>query len=273
MTTYAIGDIQGCQAELMSLLERIAFNPQHDTVWLCGDLVNRGPQSLQTLRWAKSLGQSVVTVLGNHDLKLLALAHGVADSSPHDTLDAVLSAQDCSALIDWLLQQPLLHTGPEHLLVHAGLVPQWTLAQAQQQAAAVSGLLQDSRTATGFLRSLAQRHPPLLDPATLTSDTDKLIYATKALTNVRLCDAVGRLLLNFTAPPAQAPAGFAPWYTWAHPRPQGLPVIFGHWSALGLYQSPVATCLDSGCVWGRQLTALRLHDGQTVQTSGLAQQR
>jgi bis(5'-nucleosyl)-tetraphosphatase (symmetrical) len=269
MTTYAIGDIQGCHTELMFLLQRLSFNPDIDTLWLCGDLVNRGPQSLQTLRWAKSLGGSVVCVLGNHDLRLLALAHGVADASPKDTLDAVLAAADCSQLIDWLLQQPFVHTGASHLMVHAGLVPQWTLDEAQQLAKAAANLLRGSGTAAAFLQNLAQRQEPLLDPTTLTSCADKLLYAVKALTTVRFCDAAGRLLLNFSAPPAQAPAGFAPWYSWAHARAPGLPVVFGHWAALGLYQSPAATCLDSGCVWGSKLTALRLHDGHIVQAPGL----
>jgi bis(5'-nucleosyl)-tetraphosphatase (symmetrical) len=256
MATYAIGDIQGCFASFRLLLERISFTPKTDKLWLVGDLVNRGPESLATLRFIKNLGASVRLVLGNHDLFLLAVAEGIAPLRPKDTIRDILSADDRIDLLEWLRGQPLHHREGAFLLVHAGLLPQWTIEEATALAHEVEAVLHgpDYRA---FLQALfhgptAQWKPSLKGPQRLAS-------IARVLTRLRTCTSNGEMS-NFSGPPDEAPPGFTPWFRILDRRNTGATIISGHWAALGLHMEPNLLAIDSGCVWGRQLTAIRLED-------------
>jgi bis(5'-nucleosyl)-tetraphosphatase (symmetrical) len=253
MSSYVIGDIQGCYDTLQALLARIGFDPTHDRLWLLGDLVNRGPGSLEVLRFARGLGDRVRLVLGNHDLHLLAVAAGLHKKKSRDTLDAILQAPDRTALLDWLAHQPLLLQEGDFVMVHAGIYPGWTLADAERRA----------RTAMGLLR----RHPKILDKTWRKKDPaiEEARHTLNVLTRMRCLDLQGRLALDFTDAPAQAPRGLVPWFE--HPAcvsHRGT-ILFGHWATLGLLQRPGLIGLDTGCVWGQTLTALRLDDGALWQ--------
>ena len=266
MSIYAIGDVQGCYEELEHLLERIRFDPASDQAWFVGDLVNRGPKSLQVLRLVKSLGDSAVTVLGNHDLHLLSCAYGVRDPKSTDTLKKVLKADDCDELIAWLASRPLLHRTDDYLLVHAGVHPSWSAAEAMAVARELEGVLRaDPREAVRVLRDAAP--PPLWRP-TLRGH-DRLRAAAAILTRIRTTTADGTLDLEFTGPPDQVPHGRRPWFEWGGPYASEVTVVFGHWSALGLLIEPHAIALDTGCVWGGTLTAVRLDDGRVYQQRAL----
>jgi bis(5'-nucleosyl)-tetraphosphatase (symmetrical) len=261
MATYAIGDIQGCYISLKQLLERIAFTPGSDRLWLVGDLVNRGPESLTTLRFIKNLGTAVRLVLGNHDLFLLAAAEGITPLRPKDTIQDILSAPDRADLIDWLRQQPLLHREGPFLMVHAGLLPQWTVEEATALAHEVETQLrgQDYRAFLQVLiqKSASQWHPSL-------TGLDRTVSIVRALTRLRTCTATGEMS-SFSGPPDDAPAGFAPWFRIPDRRNTGATIITGHWAALGLHLEPTLCAIDSGCAWGRQLTAIRLEDRKLFQ--------
>lgn len=241
MATYAIGDVQGCMTTLHRLLKRISFS-RRDRLWFCGDLVNRGPRSLDVLRFVRTLGDRAVTVLGNHDLHLIARAEGLAKSKRRETLDQVLDARDCDEIVEWLRHQPVLHREGKYVLVHAGLLPQWKLRDAWQRASEVEEALRSKRRAD-LLRGKLQASEWL-----------------RVFTRLRTCHLDGTLC-EFDGHPMDAPAGCLPWY--AHPRRKSTDavVLFGHWSALGLHVSADAIGLDTGCVWGRTLTAMRLEDG------------
>ena len=264
MATFAIGDIQGCHAELRRLLQRCGFRPQHDTLWLCGDLCNRGPDSLGVLRLLRDLGDAAVAVLGNHDLKLLAVAHGQATPGPRDTLRQVLDAPDAAALCDWLLTRPLLHEAQvaqrPHALVHAGLLPAWDMAQARAAAAAVQTALRTDPSR--FLAAYCARGAPELSLDAAATPAQQTTFAAKVLTTMRLCRPPSTLRLDFSGPPSAAPADFSPWFVWPHRRPPALRLICGHWSALGLLQAHGIAALDTGCVWGGRLTALCLQSDE-----------
>lgn len=252
MPTYAIGDVQGCYLTLRRLLTRVGFDPGRDRLWFAGDLVNRGPRSLETLRWAAAHEQALVSVLGNHDLHLLGAAAGLRRPRPQDTLAQVLSAPDADALLGWLRQRPLLHREREWVLVHAGLHPAWTLADAERLARAIERELRGE----GWRDLLA---------ALYGGGAGELERALRAFTLMRVVRADGALDLEFNGPPAERPAGTSPWFELPSRRPPGARVVFGHWAALGLYVSPSAVGLDTGCVWGRTLTAFRLEDGAITQ--------
>ncbi len=261
MATYAIGDIQGCLASLTRLLDRIAFTQNEDRLWFVGDLVNRGPQSLATLRFIKELGHSARIVLGNHDLFLLGVAEGIVQLRSKDTIEDILTARDRSHLLDWLRQQPLHHREGPYLMIHAGLLPQWTIDEAIGYAQEVEAVLcgPDYRT---FLERLFDGIPPHWTP-TLTG-FDRLASVARVLTSLRTCKPTGEMS-NFSGPPEEAPPGFIPWFHIPGRRNQNAIIITGHWAALGLELASNHLAIDSGCVWGRQLTAVRLEDRKVFQ--------
>ncbi len=258
MSIYAIGDIQGCYDSFRRLLDKIEFDPDKDRVWLTGDLVNRGPKSLKTLRFVRSLGNAVVTVLGNHDLHLLALANGIDDAGdPGRTLSKVLDADDCDELVDWLRTLPLAHFDEtlNTLLVHAGLPPKWTIAKTLARAAEVEALLRGN----DYLALLPKLYG---DKPTRWSGKlegfKRSRFIVNALTRIRMVDAKGRLDFAHKGPPANAREGLVPWFEAPEARWRETRIVFGHWSALGLLVKPDLICVDTGCVWKRDLTAVQL---------------
>jgi len=257
MALYAIGDLQGCHVEFLALLERLRFDPARDQLWLTGDLVNRGPASLQVLRTVFSLRESATVVLGNHDLHLLAMAwapQSVRRREPE--LQAVLDAADAGDLLAWLAGRPLLHRDDAlgWTLVHAGLPPQWTLAQAEICASEVEDALRD-RPAE-LLADMYGEQPERWSPA--LAGSDRLRFAVNCLTRLRYVDADGRLLLRLKGPLGEAPPGALPWFRHPARQTRADGILFGHWSALGYLAEPGLRCLDAGCVWGGALCALRL---------------
>ncbi len=263
MATYAIGDIQGCYDSLCRLLDLCAFNPAQDRLWLVGDLVNRGPQSLETLRLIKSLGPAALTVLGNHDLYLLMVAEGGATfRGKDDTLQPVLDAPDCGELLDWLRHQPLCHTEGEFCLVHAGLLPQWTTVRARKLAREVEAELQGPNY-RDFVTNLWGSEPARWS-AKLTGWA-RLRVIVNAMTRMRFCTPDGTMDLKTKGELAKAPPGHLPWFEIPNRRSAASALVTGHWSALGLQIRPNLLALDSGCLWGAHLTALRLDDRRVFQ--------
>lgn len=253
MTTYAIGDIQGCARSFEALLEKIAFDPSADRLWLAGDLVNRGPDSLGVLRRVMALGDRATVVLGNHDLHLLAIVAGVRPPWEGDTFDEILAAPDRDELVDWLRSRPLLHydAATRTVLVHAGLPPGWSLAEARARAAQVCEALAGAAW-QDTLQTLYGNEPSLWTPG--LSPEDRRRFTINALTRMRYVDAAGRLDFEYNGPPGSQPADLRPWYETCDVG--DVHVVFGHWASLGLVRMPGLTCIDTGCVWGRTLTAL-----------------
>lgn len=262
MATYVLGDIHGCFETLRALLNRIAHDPERDRLWLVGDLVNGGPSSLQTLRWARGLGPGAVTVLGNHDLYLLARACGAVQKKSRDTLEAVLAAPDRDVLIDWLRRRPVIHRDGDVTLVHAGLLPHWTLQQAESLGQAISRELSGDGW-SGFLASLFRKKRESCRPR------PSLECALQAMSTLRTCRSDSRMCLGFSGPPEQAPKGCRAWYDWPASLARPGLIYFGHWAALGYRRLPNVVGLDSGCRWGDRLTALRLEDGRVFQQESL----
>lgn len=257
MALYAIGDLQGCYAPLRALLGVIAFEPGRDRLWFAGDLVNRGPQSLECLRFVRSLGPAATTVLGNHDLHLMCVAEGVEKRRPRDTLDDVLEAPDRDELLAWLRSRPLLHEEGPYALVHAGLLPQWSVAQARRLAAEVEYALQGAHYRE-LLRRMYGDRPDRWDDA--LEGFDRLRVTINAMTRLRMIDRSGAMALRFKGEPGEAGGELVPWYLAPGRASTGHTVVCGHWSALGLHLGDGIVSLDSGCVWGRALTAVRLED-------------
>ena len=264
MAIYAVGDIQGCHTELVQLLEKISFDPAADRLWLVGDLVNRGADSLQVLRLVKSLGDSAITVLGNHDLHLLAVASGTGRLHRGDTLDDILNAPDREALLDWLRNQRLLHVEGDFVLVHAGLLPGWTVAQAAGLASEVETALRGSDY-VDFLAHMYGNKPAAWD-GELTG-YKRLRVITNALTRMRICTDSGEMEFDFKAEQQNIPQGYRPWFDIPGRASRDATVIFGHWSALGLMVKDNAIALDTGCLWGGPLTAIRLEDREVIQVA------
>lgn len=260
---WVIGDIQGCAGALRALLARPELSDPDDEIWFAGDLVNRGPDSLGSLRLIHSLGARARAILGNHDLHLLAVAAGVRKQGKSDTLDAILQAPDVDALLDWLRARPLLIRDRGHVMVHAGILPSWTLEQAQALAHEIEGALRGPDWHQA-MNDLYGEEPLLWDDALQGQDRMRVIV--NALTRMRMCHQDdGRMEFHYKGELANAPSGLVPWFEVPARRDPSVPVIFGHWSALGLLVRPDAICLDTGCVWGRRLTALRLRDHRIVQ--------
>lgn len=263
MSTYAIGDIQGCHDSLLSLLDACDFDPRRDRLWLVGDLVNRGPKSLETLRYVKALGEAAITVLGNHDLYLLMVAEGVEKRrGKDDTLDDILAATDCDELLAWLRHQKLCHIENGYCLVHAGLLPQWTVAEARALAAEVEALLQGP----AYRDVLA--HMWGSEPAAWNKELqgwDRMRVIVNAMTRMRFCTPEGVMEFQAKGEVVDAPAGHMPWFDVPGRCSADTVLVTGHWSALGLKMTPNLLALDSGCLWGGHLTALRLEDRAVFQ--------
>jgi bis(5'-nucleosyl)-tetraphosphatase (symmetrical) len=254
VTRYAIGDVQGCDEELHALLELLRFSADRDRLWFVGDLVNRGPQSLATLRRVRALADNAVVVLGNHDLHLLAVAHGSHRKRRSDTLDEILAAPDRDALLEWLAGRPLAHAEAGDLMVHAGVVPQWTVALTLTLAREVEAALR--RDPRALFEHMYGNEPDLWSDA--LTGTDRLRFAINVLTRLRVCTLDGRVDLSMKGEPPPPPSPLRPWFEVPGRKTSDARVIFGHWSALGLTLAPGIAGLDSGCVWGGALTALDL---------------
>lgn len=270
MAIYAIGDVQGCHTELRLLVDKLRFDPSADQLWFTGDLVNRGPHSLETLRFVKSLSDRAITVLGNHDLHLLAVAHGLFPPKSKDTFGGILAASDRDELIDWLRHRPLSYRFGAFYLIHAGLPPQWSIENADREAQAVEAELRGSDPAAFFARMYGDQ-PDLWSEH--LSGWERLRFATNCLTRMRYCDRWGRLNFTEKGSPGSQPAGLCPWFKAPDRRSLDTTVVFGHWSTLGLHQTDNVICLDTGCLWGGQLTAMNLTDDRQVVSVESAQGR
>lgn len=259
MTTWAIGDLQGCHDTLVALLDRIRFDPAADRLWFCGDLVNRGGQSLETLRLVRSLDANAVVVLGNHDLSLLAIAERREEEQRRVNADlqAVLFAPDRTELLDWLRQRPLFHLDRElgFAMVHAGLAPRWTLDIAARRAREVEKVLRGKRYRK-ILQQLYGNRPDRWSPRLVGNDRLRAII--NVMTRLRFCDARGRIAFDEKGKPGTQPEGLYPWFAVPGQVERELPVVCGHWSALGLMLGMGVRALDTGAVWGGALTALSL---------------
>ncbi|MDD5114903.1 MAG: symmetrical bis(5'-nucleosyl)-tetraphosphatase [Methylobacter sp.] len=260
MSIYAIGDIQGCFDDLLRLLEAIAFDEKTDQLWFAGDLVNRGPKSLETLRFIKSLGDAAVTVLGNHDMHLLAASCASKISNKKDALLPVLEAPDRDELIDWLRHRPLFHYNDDFCLLHAGLPPQWDFKKTQKMAALAEQALQgpDYRN---FLQQMYGNKPNQWSSS--LKGIGRLRFIINCFTRMRFCDAEGRLDYVNSGPLGSQPKKLLPWFEVPGRKSADMRIVFGHWSALGYYEGPNCYGIDTGCLWGGQLTALKL--GEQVE--------
>jgi len=247
---------------LYRLLDTIGFDRSSDCLWFVGDLVNRGPDSLATLRFVKDLGDAAVTVLGNHDFHLLAVAAGQAHKRRGDTLDAVLEASDREELMSWLRQQPMLHVQGKWAMVHAGLLPQWSIAKAQALAREVETALR-GKDWRGFLSKLYGDTPASWSES--LRGADRLRVIVNAMARMRFCSGQGKIELRTKGGTAKAPSGFFPWFDAPERASRDHTIICGHWSTLGLKLRPDLLALDTGCVWGGSLSAVRLEDRKLFQ--------
>lgn len=271
MSTYAFGDIQGCYDELQALLELIQFDPTRDTLWFAGDLVNRGPKSLETLRFIRSLGKSAVTVLGNHDLHLMACAHGI--KKVKGSLAAILEADDCDELLNWLAQQPLVHHSKSlnYTMVHAGIPPIWSVKKSLKLSSEVESVLQSDQR-QHFFEHMYGDQPDCWDNE--LSGMTRLRVITNYFTRMRFCNDQGQLELQTKETADKWPEGFKPWFSFDSEKHLGSRIIFGHWAALqGKTESNQFIGLDTGCVWGGSLTAFRLEDQAFFSLPCIAQKR
>ncbi len=263
MARYAIGDIQGCYHSLMQLLDKLGFAPGRDQLWLVGDIINRGTGSLAVLRWCHAHRQSIRLVLGNHDLHAIAVAHGVRRPHRFDTLHDIFEAPDGGELLHWLRQQPLMVLEEDYAMLHAGLYPQWTLPQAKALAEEVEAVLRAPDYAH-FLHDMYGNTPAAWSEELTGIERWRAI--TNAFTRMRLCDAQGAMEFAFKGEVQDIPAGYYPWFQAPDRQSVGQQtLLFGHWSALGLHQGDGVIALDTGCLWGRTLTACQLETGRMVQ--------
>jgi bis(5'-nucleosyl)-tetraphosphatase (symmetrical) len=262
---WAIGDVQGCAQELTALLARVGFKADRDQIWFVGDLVNRGPDSLGVLRLARSMADNAVCVLGNHDLHLLAVALVQARQRKSDTLREILAAPDRDQLIEWLLHRPLAHHAPDadDLLVHAGLVPQWSVAETLALAAEVEQAL--AADPQRLLGAMYGDQPDRWQSS--LKGADRLRFVVNVLTRLRFCTAEGRIDFKQKGRPDSAHAPWMPWFKVPRRASEGTRIVFGHWSALGYYNADGVVALDTGCVWGGELTALDLDAPQSRPVS------
>lgn len=262
MAIYAIGDLQGCFYSFSNLLAKIQFNPDQDKLWLVGDLINRGPHSLEILRWMHAHAEHVTTVLGNHDLHALAAYEGLVEQHRNDTLTSLFAAPDRDVLMDWLRLQPLAHAEGGYLMVHAGLLPQWDAARTKLLASEVETVLRgpDYRH---FLAQMYGNLPDVWDEALVGMGRLRII--TNALTRLRACTPEGRMEFRFKGEPKDIPSGYLPWFEIKSRKSRKDSLIVGHWSALGLIARKRFIALDSGCLWGGKLSAIRLEDRKVFQ--------
>ncbi|HKH45916.1 MAG TPA: symmetrical bis(5'-nucleosyl)-tetraphosphatase [Thermoanaerobaculia bacterium] len=262
MATYAIGDVHGCYDTLQRLLRRIQYDRREDRLWLVGDLVNRGPRSLGVLRWAVEEEDRIVVVLGNHDLHFLGRGWGVSPEKRRDTLGQLLAAPDRDDLLEWLRRRPLFHREDGYALVHAGLFPAWTVEKAERLAREVEERLRGDGAAelVGAVdKKTAERWRSGLE------GLERARTALAAFSRLRTIDPEGRMCAEFSGPPREAPKGCTAWYAAPGRKSADVRLVFGHWAALGLWRKDGVVCLDTGCAWGRELTALRLDDGRVFQ--------
>ncbi len=264
---WVVGDLQGCCSSLNALLDHPDIQASNrPCFWFAGDLINRGPDSLNTLRKVMALGDDAVCVLGNHDLHLLGIVAGLRKPGKSDTYDDILAAPDADALVDWLRHRPLAHYAHQHLMVHAGVLPQWSVSDTLKLAHEVEQALRapdwPDRLKHMYGNEPAQWHPNL-------GDEERQRIVINALTRLRMCDVTGRMDFNHKLAPTEADwkqSGLLPWYDAPGRRTRDeATIVFGHWSTLGLLLRPDVICVDTGCVWGRKLTAVRLNDRQVVQ--------
>ncbi|GJM06529.1 MAG: bis(5'-nucleosyl)-tetraphosphatase, symmetrical [marine bacterium B5-7] len=264
MSIYVIGDVQGCFDPLQRLLAACEFEQNKDTLWFAGDLVNRGPDSLKVLQFVRSLPK-VVTVLGNHDLHMLAVCKGVREMTEEDTFQDVMESDEKDALCDWLRQQPLLHHQKQWTLVHAGLHPSWDLKHAQQYAKQLEEQLRGDDYLTFLSTCFCSAALSFADAFT---DKAKNQFLVNVFTRMRFCDAKGRLDLQHKGDLSTQPDGMLPWFSQENRKTHEEQIAFGHWASLrGVTNTPNVHALDTGCVWGEQLTALRLEDQQLFSVS------
>jgi bis(5'-nucleosyl)-tetraphosphatase (symmetrical) len=264
MATYAIGDIQGCYHAFIALLARLQFNPKHDALWLVGDIVNRGSGSLEVLRWCYQHQESIKIVLGNHDLHALAVLHELKAEHKSDTLQAIFHAPDRAVLLMWLRNQPLMHAENGYVMLHAGLLPQWTIDAALSFAREVEAVLQGDNY-QHFLTNMYGSQPNQWH-ADLTG-MDRLRIITNAFTRMRVCSLYGEMEFAFKGELPDVPAGYMPWFDVPTRQSQDSHIICGHWSALGLQQRSNIHALDTGCLWGGQLTAMNLETRAITQVN------
>lgn len=259
MAVYAVGDLQGCLEPLKCLLADVHFNPAVDRLWLVGDLVNRGPQSLETLRYLYRMRDSLVCVLGNHDLHLLAASRKIERLKKGDTLLEILQAPDCGELLEWLRRQKLMHYDQQRdiTMVHAGIAPQWTIKKALRYAAEVEEVLRDDNRIAPFLDGMYGNEPARWDPD--LRGVTRLRVITNYFTRMRFCNSDGKLDLKIKEGIETAPPGYAPWFSHKDRKAKGQKIIFGHWAALeGKCDEPNVFALDTGCVWGGALTLMNV---------------
>lgn len=262
MAVYAIGDIQGCYNELIQLLEKINYNDDRDSLWFTGDLVNRGPDSLRTLRLIKNMGANASVVLGNHDLHLLATAYNNVRAGKKDTLDEILHAPDCEQLLEWLRTRPLLHVDPEldMAMVHAGIHPAWTLEKAQSLAAEVASVLNSDEHVSFYKHMYGDKPRNWSDKL---NGWQRLRFITNVFTRMRYCERNGKTSMNTKGAPGTQPKGLHPWFEIKSRRSRNNQIVFGHWSTLALVKNPSypnVHPIDTGCLWGGALTALRIDE-------------
>lgn len=265
MATYAVGDLQGCLKPLQNLLEQVDFDPRHDRLWLVGDLINRGPDSLGTLRFLYAMRDALVIVLGNHDLHFLATVWHPELRKKQDTFADIYAAPDCNQLVDWLRQQKLAHFDPAFnaVMVHAGIPPNWNLSDTLARSAEIETVLRDDQQIGDFLLNMYGNKPKRWDDSLIGHERLRLI--TNSLTRMRFCAADGKLQLKAKSGPNQAPEGFAPWFKHPSQVLEQQRIIFGHWAALeGRSSHPNAIALDTGCVWGNAMTLYNLDSGQRL---------
>ena len=262
MATYAIGDIQGCYHAFTALLARLKFNPKLDSLWLVGDLINRGSGSLEVLRWCYQHQHSIKIVLGNHDLHALVVAYGFKKANKSDTLQALLDAPDSDALLTWLRHQPLMIHADNYVMVHAGLLPQWTIAQALGYANEVECALQADSYKDFFANMYGNLPNQWQDEL---AGFDRLRVITNAMTRMRVCNHNGEMEFAFKGELQDVPIGYTPWFDAPLRQSQTAQIICGHWSALGLRQRNNIHALDTGCLWGGQLTAMCLETQAITQ--------
>lgn len=268
MATYAIGDLQGCYSEFRALLDHIGFDPTGDRLWLVGDLVNRGPDSLSVLRFVKALGDRAVTVLGNHDLHLLAIAAGNERAAKKSNLAEVLGAPDRDELLDWLRHRPLMHVD-EHKrfsMIHAGLPPQWTIPEARAHAAELEAVLQGPNY-KDFLNAMYGDQPDRWSEQ--LRGYDRLRFITNCFTRLRYCTAEGRLILDQKGPIGSQPDNALPWFRVPGRASRDDRIVFGHWSTLGYSAGHNVWSIDTGCLWGGRLTAVRIRRKKPIKVFDL----
>jgi bis(5'-nucleosyl)-tetraphosphatase (symmetrical) len=263
MATYAIGDIQGCFDPFQALLKKLSFNPEKDQLWLAGDIINRGPQSLETLRFIMSLGDSAKVVLGNHECHALAVYNGHKRAHKTDTYHQILDAPDADELFDWIRTRPFFYEDTEldFCMLHAGVPPQWSIEDTRNRAKELEAVLQ-STDYNQFLATMYGNDPTFWNDS--LSGNDRLRFIINSFTRTRYCDRDGKMDFKEKQAPGSQSSHLIPWFNVPNRKTVSSKILFGHWSTLGIHHENNAFCLDSGCLWGGQLTAMRLEPPHNI---------